>query len=275
MSSAYEVSKFEVDVEHLQELTCLRLFGTIDEDSELGPLTGRVRGRVLLLELSGIRAINNCGVRDWVRWIQRVQRKATVILAECSPVIVQKLNQVANFAGRGFVRSFYIPYFCATCNTEQALLVDVDALIEGEPRAPTCRCDSCDGVMQFDDLEGAYFAFLHRSQRSLPSDLEALLDEQLPKAARPRILALNEGSTFAGLGRSEAHPAGEIESITANPMTSAAALRRLRDKTGLRQLRRPTEGAAAHEVRGKIKHLGWLAIAALLLGALLTFVLIL
>ena len=32
-------------------------------------------------------------------------------------------------------------------------------------KAPTCRCDECDGPMDFDDMPDSYFAFLSNTSK--------------------------------------------------------------------------------------------------------------
>src|SRR5262249_34079480 len=83
-----------------------------------------------------------------------------VVLVECSPAIVSQINLVNNFTGSGVVKSFFAPYFCPNCEREKVLLIESRELGPGPHRAPTCRCDECDGVMDFDDMEDSYFAFL-------------------------------------------------------------------------------------------------------------------
>ena len=136
----------------------LKLSGIIDEDDELASLAHHIHGHTVLMDLANIHDVNNCGVRDWVKWREEVQaRNVKVVLLECSPAVVAKLNSVSNFNHRGYVKSFYVPYYCQVCAAEKALLVDMEEFRgEGYIKAPTCRCDSCDGVMAFDDMEESY-----------------------------------------------------------------------------------------------------------------------
>jgi hypothetical protein len=82
-------------------------------------------------------------------------------MSECSPAIVAQINLVNNFTGTGVVKSFYAPYFCPQCDREKVLLIETRDAVGMRPyHAPTCRCDECDGPMDFDDMEESYFAFL-------------------------------------------------------------------------------------------------------------------
>ena len=176
--------------------------GAIDEDNELTSLTDKIPAGTAVIDLGEIERINSCGVRDWVNWLGRVEAKpARVVLIECSPPIVAQINLVSNFTGGGSVKSFYAPYFCAECNQEKVLLVDVADLGEGggpiEP--PTCRCDDCDLVMDFDDMPDSYFAFL-----TAPGRLRLADADQLDSVLRE----------FASAGAAER---GKVRPRTSNP----------------------------------------------------------
>jgi len=97
-----------------------------------------------------------------VNWLGKVEKAgAKPVMSECSPAIVAQINLVNNFTGTGLVKSFYAPYFCPQCDREKVLLIETrDAVGQKPYRAPTCRCDECDGPMDFDDMEDSYFAFL-------------------------------------------------------------------------------------------------------------------
>lgn len=263
LHSRFVQQKFEAEVQQLAELSYVRLVGVIDEDNDLGPLAAHIRGDKVIVDLAGITEINNCGVRDWVRWLEEVQAKARVVLVECSPALVAKLNLVSNFAGQAYVRSVYVPYFCQACNAEKALLVGLNELpAEGPVSAPVCRCDGCDGVMAFDDLEESYFAFVENARKEIPPDLLAVLDGIAPAAGEQKILSRSGGSSFTGIPSPASTRAGSSgggtgkagsTSVSApgtgtSSMSSAAALRRLREKTGLRTHRRAAPEQQADEV---------------------------
>jgi hypothetical protein len=157
--------------------------GVLDEDNELAALVDGVNGSLVVVDLSDVERINSCGVRDWVNWLQllRGERGARPVFIRCAPAIVTQINLVKNFTNGGVVRSFYAPYFCPRCQTEKLLLVDTVqwlAQSNGAPKAPLCRCDSCDGLMEFDDLEASYFGFVATQGAScLEPRVEAVLRE--------------------------------------------------------------------------------------------------
>jgi hypothetical protein len=119
-----------------------------------------------VIDLGEIERINSCGVRDWVNWLNKLENSGTrSVLVECSPAIVAQINLVNNFTGSGVVKSFYVPYFCPECDEEKVLLVETADMGPAPHEPPTCRCDECDLVMDFDDMPDSYFAFLSNQRK--------------------------------------------------------------------------------------------------------------
>jgi hypothetical protein len=119
-----------------------------------------------VIDLGEIERINSCGVRDWVNWLSKLDNNGThSVLVECSPAIVAQINLVNNFTGNGVVKSFYVPYFCPECDEEKVLLVEATDMGPPPHEPPTCRCDECDLVMDFDDMPDSYFAFLSNQRK--------------------------------------------------------------------------------------------------------------
>lgn len=272
--------KFEAEVQQLDQLTYVKVTGQIDEDNDLGALAPRIRGQAVLIDLSTVRDINNCGVRDWVKWREELQaRGIAVVLVECSSAVVAKLNSVSNFNDGGFIKSFYLPYYCAACETEKALLVDMDEFRgDGPIKAPTCRCDSCDAIMAFDDLEESYFAFVRSARAVLPPEpLQQLIDKLAPAAGERKILSSMPGrSSFSGIP-STASPAsfGSTGAGSVASGLSVSQLRRLRDKTGLRTRRRqkatPVAGGRPRPLWVLLGALATLFLAAAVAAMVLAF----
>jgi anti-anti-sigma regulatory factor len=184
-------SRLRSTVHRRGDVTFVRLAGVIDEDNDLSVLAERVPGGTLVVDLGEVERINSCGVRDWVNWLHRVEGAgAKPVLVDCSPPVVAQINLVHNFVGGGAVKSFYAPYFCPQCDREKLLLLEArDALAARPFRAPPCRCDECDGPMDFDDMEESYFAFLGSTAR-LAADpkLDEVVAEFTPSdAGMPRL----------------------------------------------------------------------------------------
>ena len=158
--------KFQHSVQHRGDVSFVKLGGVIDEDNELGELVEKIPNGTAVIDLGEIERINSCGVRDWVNWLSKLESNGTrSVLVECSPAIVAQINLVNNFTGSGVVKSFYVPYFCPECDEEKVLLVEAADMGPPPHEPPTCRCDECDLVMDFDDMPDSYFAFLSNQKK--------------------------------------------------------------------------------------------------------------
>src|SRR6187402_2334610 len=163
--------KFQASVQHRGEMSFVKLGGVIDEDNQLNELVEKIPTGTAVIDLGEIERINSCGVRDWVNWLNRLEHNGTrSVLVECSPAIVAQINLVNNFTGSGVVKSFYVPYFCPECDEEKVLLVEASDMGPPPHEPPTCRCDECDLVMDFDDMPDSYFAFLSNQRKLVEPD---------------------------------------------------------------------------------------------------------
>ncbi|HEY4176066.1 MAG TPA: hypothetical protein VGM90_04515 [Kofleriaceae bacterium] len=163
--------KFQASVQHRGDVSYVKLGGVIDEDNELGELVERIPSGTAVIDLGEIERINSCGVRDWVNWLNKLENNGSrSVLVECSPAIVAQINLVNNFTGSGVVKSFYVPYFCPECDEEKVLLVEASDMGLAPHEPPTCRCDECDLVMDFDDMPDSYFAFLSNQKKVAEPD---------------------------------------------------------------------------------------------------------
>lgn len=163
--------KFQSTVQHRGDVSYVKLGGVIDEDNELNDLVDKIPSGTAVIDLGEIERINSCGVRDWVNWLSKLENGGTrSVLVECSPAIVAQINLVNNFTGGGVVKSFYVPYFCPECDEEKVLLVEASDMGTPPHEPPTCRCDECDLVMDFDDMPDSYFAFLSNQKKLAEPD---------------------------------------------------------------------------------------------------------
>jgi len=211
-------SKFQASVTHRDEVTWVKLAGVIDEDNDLGALAEKIGTGTAVIDVSEIERINSCGVRDWVNWLGKAEKNgASVVLIECSPAIVAQINLVNNFTGQGVVKSFYAPYFCPNCDIEKALLVETSDVQSVRPfQAPSCRCDECDGPMDFDDMEDSYFAFLGITKKIVTDDRFNSLVQGSASADSPKIRSRGTGVGSGG-GSKPGGSGGGSSSISSLP----------------------------------------------------------
>ena len=189
--------KFQAAVHHRDDVSYIKLSGVIDEDNELADLVDKIPPGTAVIDLGEIERINSCGVRDWVNWLSRLEGSGTrSVLVECSPAIVAQINLVNNFTGNGVVKSFYVPYFCPECDEEKVLLVEAADMGPPPHEPPTCRCDECDLVMDFDDMPDSYFAFLSNQKKvAEPDKINGVIQEFAPSEGDKSKIRSRVGTT--------------------------------------------------------------------------------
>jgi len=139
----------------------LRLTGVIDEHADLrffSNLHGDVR-----LSMRGVRRINSYGVRSWIDGIRKVPADCNLELVECPPPVVDQMNMVAGFLGKGRVTSFYGAMMCESCAHEVDHLFTVDEVRKAGGKFPPVACPSCGKKMEIDDIEEQYLLFVRES----------------------------------------------------------------------------------------------------------------
>ncbi|HEY0191981.1 MAG TPA: hypothetical protein VGC42_12765 [Kofleriaceae bacterium] len=165
------------------DVACLKFSGMIDESFE-GKKLGMTAGTdTLVLDLGGVKKISSFGIREWVDFVTTVAKSTRqLILIECSPKVVDQLNMVANFAGGGRVFSFYAPYRCDYCDSEQRVLlqVDRDHEIIKSMKLGERPCSSCNEPMYFDEDGSTFFSYLAGQDKfQLEPPVEAFLASKL------------------------------------------------------------------------------------------------
>jgi hypothetical protein len=140
----------------------IRFQGEIDEDALF---TGIVipDDRETVFDLNGVRLINSCGIREWIRWMKEIKTGTRLVWENCPKIIVDQINMVDGFLPAGAkVRSFDVPYYCEKC--EKIKIVRFQAGVEFQGAtvtAPTAvTCDHCQGPVELDVIESKYFKFL-------------------------------------------------------------------------------------------------------------------
>lgn len=151
-------TRFRVEAVDGEGGRVLRLMGVIDEHADLAFFTtlhGDVR-----LSLRGVRRINSFGVRSWIDAIRRVPNDCRLELTECPPPVVDQMNMVSGFLGRGKVTSFYAAMMCEACEHETDVLFNVADVKTAGGHLPKVACGKCGGRMEVDDIEDQYLLFI-------------------------------------------------------------------------------------------------------------------
>lgn len=220
--------KFQATVHHRDDVTYVKLSGVIDEDNELADLSDQIPAGTAVIDLGEVERINSCGVRDWVNWLSKIEQNNTkVVLVECSPAIVAQINLVNNFTGNGVVKSFYVPYFCPECDEEKVLLVETADMGPPPHEPPTCRCDECDLVMDFDDMPDSYFAFLS-NQKHLqePERINEVISEFNPQDGEKSKIRSRPATSSLGGGGSSVSSLPSVPSLPSISRTGTTGVGR-------------------------------------------------
>src|SRR5262249_29635677 len=137
----------------------------------------------LVLDLGGVKKISSFGIREWIDFVTTAARHAqSLILIECTPKVIDQLNMVANFPGGGPGFSFYLPFRCDYCNSEQRVLLQVDRDWEAikSTRIAERTCPACKESMYFDEDGSTFFSYVIGQDRfQLEPEVEAFLAAKL------------------------------------------------------------------------------------------------
>lgn len=142
----------------------LKLAGAIDEDANF-PNIDLSSFKEITFDFMNVTAINSCGIRDWIRWIGTIQPNAKVNYAHCPKVIIDQVNMVDGFLpNNGKTVSFFVPYFCESCDSlETKLYSDTEGIAKGTVKVPTqVACGKCQQMAEIDVIESKYFKFLKK-----------------------------------------------------------------------------------------------------------------
>ncbi len=164
-------------------VACLKFVGMIDEGFEGKKLGMTAAADTLVLDLGGVKKISSFGIREWVDFVSTAAKVCrSIVLIECTPKVVDQLNMVANFAGGGRVFSFYAPFRCDYCDTEQRVLLQIDRDFDAIKSMKLAErpCGSCKESMYFDEDGATYFSYLISQERfQLEPAVEAFLAGKL------------------------------------------------------------------------------------------------
>ncbi len=156
------MGKCEVKVGKNGDQFSVQVAGTIDEDMDFAPY-GLAGAAAVEVDLNGIKSINSCGIREWVKWMSSAGG-AAVTFKNCPKVIVDQINMVDGFLPvTGHVQSFYVPYYNDDAGSEKnVLFVRGTHFAEGSVNPPAEVKDDDGNVMEMDVIEAKYFKFLKR-----------------------------------------------------------------------------------------------------------------
>lgn len=151
-------ARFEIKTERVGSKTAVTLAGIIDEGADLDIFAG-LHGEVVI-DIAGIKRINSFGVRLWVDATRRIPGDAHVSFVRSSPPMVEQMNMIHGFFGRGELVSFFAPMICPACEEMENLLCEVEACRTAGGQLPETKCSECGETMELDDIEEQFLFFL-------------------------------------------------------------------------------------------------------------------
>src|SRR5579885_2428430 len=97
--------------ERVGDTLSIRLTGSVvGECVNLETLIGNAP-KNLRVNCKNLVRLNSNGVRAWIRYFDSVRERGTkIVLTECSPAIVDKMNCFLNFSCGAQIESIYVPY---------------------------------------------------------------------------------------------------------------------------------------------------------------------
>jgi anti-anti-sigma regulatory factor len=142
-----------------------RLGGAITEEAAgsfeaiLHEIAGSKRSDVIL-NMADVAFMNSIGIQGWMGFLKKIDEPYKIMLEECSSEVVTHINLVLGFAQRAEVRSLFAPYTCPKCGKHASVFFLTSQISpEDYPKPPNCECGQ---VMEMDEPEDEFFAFLER-----------------------------------------------------------------------------------------------------------------
>lgn len=144
--------------------------GVIDEDVKF-PAVDTGKYKKVFIDLKAVKSINSVGIREWLNWMKPLSDNAQIVFMKTPKALVLQMNMVEGFLPKsGFVKSFFVPFYCEKCDKEENVLFTIGHEIELSPAgykvnfdiasAKLCANPPCE--MEMDASEAKYFQFLKR-----------------------------------------------------------------------------------------------------------------
>ena len=149
------------DVKDDKGVQVFKLKGAIDEKADFTKLVG-LSTASLAIDFEAVENVNSTGIKKWIAMLGDLKGK-NVTYERCPTVVIESVNMVPALRDGVNVNSFFLPFFCASCDLELTKLVvrseaTATGFIEGiNDRYP---CERCNRKLRFFDDESLYFAFL-------------------------------------------------------------------------------------------------------------------
>jgi hypothetical protein len=157
------MSKIQVNIQKSADSIIVKIAGVIDEDFIFSQYSIS-EGKTIDFDLSEVKGINSCGIREWIKWMETV-KEAKINLLHCPKVIVDQMNMVQGFLpANGRVHSFFVPFYNEDSGEEKMVEFNFgkEFTDQGQITMPKVQ-DSAGQDMEVDVIESKYFKFLKRA----------------------------------------------------------------------------------------------------------------
>jgi len=156
------MGNLDVKMEKQGEKLLVHMAGTIDEDVDLNQINLAGHSQIEI-DLEGLRSINSCGIREWIKWLSAVPQ-TQLSFSHCPKVIMDQINMVDGFLPtNGKVNSFYVPYYNDDSGSEKNVLFRYgNEFSEGNLNPPAAVKDEDGNDMEMDVIEAKYFKFIKK-----------------------------------------------------------------------------------------------------------------
>ncbi len=153
------MKRLTINKQILQDELKVELIGAIDEDADFKELAG-LEQKNISFDFKQISMINSCGIREWIKFIEKIPAKTNIIYKNCPQIIIEQINMVHGFFRTGStIQSFFAPYYCEKCGKEAKVHLKSEQV--KNRKAPKIDCPHCgSNELEFDAIEAQYFSFL-------------------------------------------------------------------------------------------------------------------
>ena len=140
----------------------MSLSGAIDENTDFSRIIGRLEGTALELDCRRGTRISSAGVHRGTGLFSAIRSRGVLVkLHRCSPVVVDRLNELRNFACGAIIESIELLFLCESCTKTWGVNAPMrDLARSGGKRMLKPVCQGCAKPLVFDDFEHERFRFL-------------------------------------------------------------------------------------------------------------------
>lgn len=135
--------------------------GFIDEDTVFPSLD--LKGcNGITVDWQGAKGINSCGIREWLRWTEKLPNSVKLVFLNCPRIVVNQISMVKGFLpDTAVVQSLFVPYYCDHCDSVTSVLFRQGVEFNSDTINPPSAvvCGKCGANTEIDVVPSKYFRF--------------------------------------------------------------------------------------------------------------------